>query len=337
MADGVIFVQWAHYQGSGEPALFAQQPLGFNSRQERLHQLGQGDHLWLVSRCPEDRQYYFVGVLPLTGQRRNPADSHLGQLFGEFGVLADPSQSHDLGTRFPAEGFLRALQFEPARPIKYGASLGQSLQSLRLLSDGDVRLLDAALGRVLGDKEETVDTPVALWTKCDRVFADYFLNNWQLRQEPLAFLLYDPPPALPPRSLVLVHSDKELRIVARFLAGQFVAGHKFTAEPEEREAERERVWLAHRAGTVSPPDKADFDRFWTGQNGVRGLFLMDSLIAVPVSMPFKVYGRALEWGYPTGFGYRYLSLSQAFLLLRLCRLPDEPAARFLDLLAHRAQ
>ena len=148
--------------------------------------------------------------------------------------------------------------------------------------------MGAALGKVLVGEGETVDTPVALWTKCDRVFADYFLTNWEQRRQPLAFLLYDPPPALPANSVVFIHSDKQLRLVGRFLGSEVVAAHKFTAEAEEREAERERVWLAYRAKTLTPPAKTDFDRFWIGQNGVRGLFLMDNVNAVPEPMPFKV-------------------------------------------------
>ena len=141
MVDGMIFIQWEHYRGKAEPGLFSQDPLSFNSRQERLHSLNKGDRLWLVSRCPDDRQYYFVAVLAVAGQRRNEPKSGEAQAFGEYGLVADRTTSHDLGTRFPAEGFLRALQFDPAKPIKYGASLGQSLQTLRLLSDYPIRVI----------------------------------------------------------------------------------------------------------------------------------------------------------------------------------------------------
>src|SRR5262245_59244216 len=89
--------------------------------------------------------------------------------------------------------------------------------------------------------------------------------------------------------------------------------------------------------TLSAPAKEDFDRFWTGQNGVRALFLMDNLVTVSRRIPFKVYGRALEWGYPMGVGYCYLSLSQDFLLLRLAGLPDDPGKQFLHLLAARTR
>jgi hypothetical protein len=43
---------------------------------------------------------------------------------------------------------------------------------------------------------------------------------------------------------------------------------------------------------------------------------MDNLSEFSAKVPFKVYGRALEWGYPMGVGYRYLTLSQSLLLLR---------------------
>src|SRR5207237_3533719 len=52
-----------------------------------------------------------------------------------------------------AEGLLRAFTFEPARPIKPGASIGQSLQALRLLDPGDERVLDAALDAILKGRD----------------------------------------------------------------------------------------------------------------------------------------------------------------------------------------
>ncbi len=50
---------------------------------------------------------------------------------------------------------------------------------------------------------------------------------------------------------VFIHSDKNLRLLARFREAQFVAGYKPTIEPDERLAERERVWQTHRDGTLA--------------------------------------------------------------------------------------
>jgi hypothetical protein len=116
---------------------------------------------------------------------------------------------------------------------------------------------------------------------------------------------------------VFIHSDKNLRLLARFREGQYVAGHKFTVDVDERLVERERVWHTHRANTMDPPTKEEFGKFWAAQHGVRGLFIMDEVAEVSERVAFKVYGRALEWGYPMGVGYRYLSVPQSLLLLRL--------------------
>jgi len=331
MSAGVIFMQWENYVGGkGGASFFSQEPLTFNSRQERLHQLVPGDHLWLVSRCPEDAQYYFVAVLAVSTLARNPTESENGQLFGEYAVICDRANSRDLGKRIPAEALLRAFAFETDRPIKYGAIIGQSLQTLRLLSGSDQRVLDGVLKRSLVKDARHVEMLCGLWTKCDAVFADYFLKNWSERGSSMAFLLYDPPPAVRPGSPVFIHSDKNLRLVARFLEGQFVAGHKLTVEKEERLEERERVWSRYRAHTIDPPVKRDFDAFWDGQNGVRALFEMDEVTELPESVAFKVYGRALEWGYPMGVGYRYLSLAQSVLLLRMAALPHGQGELFLQ-------
>jgi hypothetical protein len=131
-------------------------------------------------------------------------------------------------------------------PIKYGSSIGQSLQTLRLIDPADERILDAALGDLGKGEAVPLAGSAGLWTKCDSVFADYFLKNWSSRREPLAFLLYDPPPALRPGAPVFIHSDKNLRLLARFREAQFVAGYKPTIEPDERLAERERIGQTHR-------------------------------------------------------------------------------------------
>src|SRR5437868_4713580 len=127
MATALIAMQWENYAGGpGAPGIFASAPLTFNSRQDRLSALGNGDVLWLVSRCPDDHQYYFVGMLHVLKSQLNEPTSANAQQFGPFSIKADPDKSIDLGRSFPAEGLLRAFQFENGHPIKYGANLGQS-------------------------------------------------------------------------------------------------------------------------------------------------------------------------------------------------------------------
>src|SRR5262249_15823805 len=144
VAAGVIFMQWESYAGGGGgPAFFTDQPLTFNSRQERLHRLAPRDRLWLGSRFPEDGQYYFGAAPAVTARTRTPPESDKGRLFGEYAIACDRANSLDLGKSFPAEALLRAFAFETDRPIKYGANIGQSLQTLRLLGEADERALDA--------------------------------------------------------------------------------------------------------------------------------------------------------------------------------------------------
>jgi hypothetical protein len=337
MPSAVVFMQWESYVGDGAtPPFFHAEPLTFNSRQDRLHRLQPGDRLWLVSRCPTNQQYCFLASLSISTLVRNPPGSALSQAFGEFAIVAKRSVSHDFGTSFPAEGFLRAFTFEPEKPIKYGASIGQSLQTIRFLNPADELVLQAALTDHLRDDNSSVDALVGLWTKCDIVFAQYFLNNWKARKQPLAFLLYDPPPMLSPGAPIFIHSDKDLRLLARFSSSQFVAGHKLTVEAEERRLERERIWREYRLGTIDQPAKEQFDTFWESQHGVRGLFVMDEVTSISHPPAFKAYGRALEWGYPMGVGYRYLSRSQSYLLLRQAGLTEEGLQKYLPGLIHQA-
>lgn len=300
--------------------MFASDSLAFNSRQARLHEVKPGERLWLVSRCPDDMQYYFVGVLSVCAHRVNPEENSAAREFGAYAVEAVRNESHDLRRRFRAEALLRAMQFDPHRPIKYGASIGQSLQSIRLLSRNDANVLNAVLTSGAKTKEDITDAPFGLWTKCAKEFADYFRANWLARQRRLAFLLYDAPPMLKPGAPIFIHSDKCLRLVARFVDSMFVPGHKFTADDAERIEAREWVWNEYRAQTIKPPSKGEFDRFWDTQHGVRSLFLMENIQESPQAPQFRIYGRALEWGYPTGVGYRYVMLAQSLLLMKCAGL-----------------
>lgn len=84
MAAGVILMQWDSYVGgTSGPPFFAEEPLMFNTRQERLHHLAAGDWLCLVSRCPDDGQYYFVAALRIAQLIRNPPGSNKAMRFGE--------------------------------------------------------------------------------------------------------------------------------------------------------------------------------------------------------------------------------------------------------------
>ena len=330
MPDVVAFIRWENYSGGpADCGLFGRRPVSYNSSQERLHLLRPGERLWLVSRCPHDQQYYFTACLTISGLAENPSGSPVEKEFGRFAVRADERNSHDLGKRMPAEGLLRAFSFEGNKPIRFGGSLGQSLQAIRLLSTVDKSVLEGALQRLLREEGPAIDAPFGLWTKCDPVFAEYFTKNWRERGKPLAFLLYDSPPVLVPGAPIFVHSDKRLRLLTTFRESHYVAGHKYTVPADERLAERERVWSTYRELTVDPPAKADFDGFWDRQNGIRSLFLMEDVLPFARVCQFKYYGRGLEWGYPLGVGYRYVSLSQCLLLLRFAKASEEVSGRYL--------
>ena len=157
---------------------FSEEPLTFNMRQERLHRLAAGDRLWLVSRCPEDGQYYFVAVLRIEQLIRNPPGSEKATLFGEYAIRATGPRATTLAKGSPPRDSSCAFTFETGRAIKYGASIGQSLQSLRLLDSSDERVLDAALGTIQRGESPPFVTSCGLWNEMCSVFAGYFLKNW---------------------------------------------------------------------------------------------------------------------------------------------------------------
>jgi len=323
MKNALAYVRWENIAGFSSAS-----PVTFNSRQERLHELDGGDALWLVSRNPSNSQYYFVARLTVARRHHNPAGSPIAESYGLFGVEADVSASRFFGESFPAEGLLRALLFETGRPIKHGASVGHSLQTIRIAAPADAPILDAAYRRAAANGWRFLDRPFGLWTKCAPEFADYFLTNWQAARQPMAFLLYDSAPVLPEGAPVFVHSDKNLAFIGRFAGAQNVSAYRHTVEPEERDSERERVWHQFRENTLKAPTPADFREFWDGQDGVRSLFFFKDLLSSPHPAPFKVYGRALEWGYPNGVGYRYLAFAEAMLLLKAVGVNANSVADF---------
>ncbi len=235
MADAVCFIGWDSYiSGPDGRGFFAQEPLSFNSAQARLHQVQTGDCIWLVSRHPDNKQYYIVAVLRVADCRQNESGGDLARQYGEYGIVAQRTGSYDLARRFPAEVLLRSLSYETGKPIKHGASVGQSIQTIRLLDKADTILLNYCLNRVLAGYEPQPGI-CGLWTKCDLTFAKYFTANWSSRRVPQAFLLYDSPPSLPVGAPVFIHSDQYLRIVARFRESQFVSSYRRTVEDHSAE------------------------------------------------------------------------------------------------------
>lgn len=167
MPDAVCYIGWDSYaHAQDRRGFFAQDPLSFNSRQPRLHQVAPGDHLWLVSRNPDDKQYYIVAALRVAELRRNDPAGALGQAYGEYGIVAHRAGSYDLGRRFPADVLLRSLSYETGKPIRHGANIGQSIQSIRFANAADTLLLNYCLNRVLSGLEPQPGT-CGLWTKCD--------------------------------------------------------------------------------------------------------------------------------------------------------------------------
>jgi hypothetical protein len=166
MADAICFIGWDSYSsGVDGRGFFAQEPLAFNSAQPRLHQISVDNRIWLVSRHPDDKQYYVVAVLRVAERRRNDPAGEIGRSFGEYGIIADRIGSYDLALRFPAEVLLDNFvaiseppQFkEYGRALEWGYPTGVGWRPLDLfqtnylmhLSKLDIATMSFYLGAVL--------------------------------------------------------------------------------------------------------------------------------------------------------------------------------------------
>lgn len=115
----------------------------FSSNQSRLHESSEvGDRLWLVSGRPGEHgtEYVVVGCMTVAEKADNPA-SHP---YGAFSLVGDPAAT----TLFDPDGpdatdLLLGLEFDPPKPIAERGVIGQSLQTIRALSDDDDRNLRA--------------------------------------------------------------------------------------------------------------------------------------------------------------------------------------------------
>jgi len=156
MSDLLAFVRWNEYQKrpDGLPLLSAA-PISFSSAQARLHRVLNGERVWLVSKCPDDREYYLVGFINVEEKALNPPESLETQLFGQFKVVGKKATSVDLEKRCMVTHRLRELSFSPHNPIKTGANIGQSIQTIRELSPDDVRLLDHFIEAALQGKQRS--------------------------------------------------------------------------------------------------------------------------------------------------------------------------------------
>ena len=79
----------------------------------------------------------------------------------------------------------------------------------------------------------------------------------------------------------------------------------------------------------SPPGFFVMAAFWGKQDSIRSLIVLDNFVSLPEAPQFKEYGRALEWGYPTGVGWRPLDLFQTHYLMNLGGVDATLASYFL--------
>jgi len=318
MSELLAFVRWEEYQKrpDGLP-LLAADPVSFNSAQARLHRVLNGERLWLVSRCPDDQEYYLVGFIKVEAKELNPPDSVEAQLFGTFRVVGRKATSADLGKRCVVTDLLYALSFSPRNPIKPGANIGQSIQTIRKLSHDDVSFLDRLVEEVLATPRPTGtlwNPVVGLWTKCSGQYALRFLENYEAQKRTQAFLLYDAQPWLPEGAPIFVHADRRLTLFARFFGSEAVRGYMPLYDQGVRDAERERIWALYRSNQRFPIEgtKENFDRFWSAKRGVRSLIHIGDVSLLPRRPSWTEYGsKLLQWGMPTCVGYRHLTLRQA--------------------------
>ncbi|MFN8470564.1 MAG: HNH endonuclease [Caldilineaceae bacterium] len=142
MADLLAYWRYDNYKRDLEEGA----GFNFNSRQPRLHSaVALGDSLWLITGRQEAGRpglaYYVVARLLVRSKTFNPP----GYKYGSYRIWGDLTQSryYQVGT-YEASQLLRGLAFATNKPIGSAAvELAQAFQTMRALTPGDTRLLEA--------------------------------------------------------------------------------------------------------------------------------------------------------------------------------------------------
>lgn len=135
--DVLAYWKWENYIQD----IAKKQDFDFNSNQQRLHsEIGIGDNLWLVTgrRDKHPTQYVLVGRFRIREKALNNADHK----YGIYRVLGDALNSQYFSLDAPdLSEVLLQLQFSSSTPIKSKGVIGNSLQTMRVLTPNDVALL----------------------------------------------------------------------------------------------------------------------------------------------------------------------------------------------------
>jgi hypothetical protein len=147
MAGGITIIKWKNYrEGITGKGYFREDVVTYNSNQRGLHKLKEGERLWLVSQPPKDPRHYIVGTIRVARLMLNPEESLARRKFGKYAVVASCDGNRDFNKQFPAWGMVKGLKFQTGKPIQSEDKIGQSQQTIRLLSVEDERLLETATG-----------------------------------------------------------------------------------------------------------------------------------------------------------------------------------------------
>jgi hypothetical protein len=133
--DLMVYWRWDNYnQDVDERIAFN---CCFNSNQSRLHSgIELGERLWLVTGQKEKQRvvrYLLLAQLTIIEKTHNLP----GYKYGQYRLRADPKRSSYYRPGPDISSLLLRLDFNPYSPIESENKIGQSLQTIRGLSDHD--------------------------------------------------------------------------------------------------------------------------------------------------------------------------------------------------------
>ncbi|MEM3550647.1 MAG: hypothetical protein QXV01_06100 [Candidatus Bathyarchaeia archaeon] len=172
------------------------------------------------------------------------------------------------------------------------------------------------------------DPIIGIWVKAQPKHLQTFIENWEKTNEVQAFCVYDLPPMLPQGSLVFLHAIGSNRLVAyaKYVECDSIKGwyeHILFAHSNLWINERERVWNTFGPNRLHTHNKAEFDKFWKEQQGIRGLFLMEDIRRISKKISWVDSMRILGVFRPLGFSYKYLTSTQVREFFKLAEIDIE--------------
>ncbi len=152
MKHALAFVKYKYYKTTQENKEKYGPAYWYKSDQKRLLDLvGEGGTLWVVTSLKKDGKSIYSLAYRLENCSPLTVSGTVKDEFGKYGVMADFKNMTHFGLN-EMNKILMSLKFKTNNPIKSEAKIGQSIQTIRELSEEDIITLNRYAERLISGR-----------------------------------------------------------------------------------------------------------------------------------------------------------------------------------------